>query len=296
MIKPPLFLLPHALLATAVLLVAPVTALAQQPAAAPNGANPNSAVSRGAASNSAASNGASIKDWKVSLGAGALYQPEYEGSDEYDIDPAPLLMVSYRDLVFLRGTTLGANTFTWQGPRDGDKLQIGPLVRYQFGRDEDDSDDLRGMGDIDGGVDLGGFITYGIGAWTAGLTVFQDVSGSHDGFTAKLSGGHRHAFTPKLRLRSELYTTWADESYTEAFFGVTAAQSTRSGMRAYQPGSGIKDVGLNLDLDYSLTEHWGLTGRLGYKRMLGDAADSPLVKDRGSDNQFTTGLFLSYRF
>jgi outer membrane scaffolding protein for murein synthesis (MipA/OmpV family) len=236
------------------------------------------------------------KDWDIRIGAGALYQPDYEGSDDYKVEALPLLMVNYRDIVFLRGTTLGANAFTWQGPRPSDKLQAGPLVRYQFGRDEDDSDDLRGMGDIDAAVELGGFITYSIGPWSTGLTLFQDVSGAHDGFTAKLAAGHRHSFSPKLRLRSELYTTWADESYTETYFGVTAAQSARSGMRRYQPEGGVKDIGLSLDLDYSLTENWTVTGRLGYKRLLGDAADSPLVQDRGSANQFSTGLLLSYRF
>lgn len=236
------------------------------------------------------------KDLDIRLGAGAQFQPEYEGADDYEVKPLPFLMVNYRDIVFLRGTTLGANAFTWQGPRESDKLQVGPLVRYQFGRDEDDSDDLRGMGDVDASVELGGFITYSIGAWSTGLTLFQDASDSHDGFTAKVNVGHRHSFGPKLRLRSELYTTWADDSYTETFFGVTAVQSARSGMRQYRPEGGIKDVGLQLDLDYSLTENWGLTGRLGYKRLVGDAADSPLVKDRGSADQFTTGLFLSYRF
>ncbi|MBS4047697.1 MAG: MipA/OmpV family protein [Alphaproteobacteria bacterium] len=236
------------------------------------------------------------KDWDIRIGAGALYQPEYEGSDDYEVSPLPLLMINYRDLVFLRGTTLGANVFTWQGPRPSDKLQVGPLVRYQFGRDEDDSDDLRGMGDIDAAVELGGFLTYGIGPWTAGVTLFQDVSDSHDGFTAKFAAGHRHSFTPKLRLRSEVSTTWADENYTQTYFGVTAAQSARSGMRAYTAESGIKDIGLTLDLDYSLTEHWIVSGRLGYKRLLGDAADSPLVEDRGSANQLSTGVTLSYRF
>jgi outer membrane protein len=236
------------------------------------------------------------KDWDIRIGAGALYQPDYEGSDDYEIDPLPLLMINYRDMVFLRGTTLGANAFTWQGPRPSDKLQVGPLVRYQFGRDADDSDDLRGMDDIDAAVELGGFITYSIGPWSTGLTLFQDVSGAHEGFTAKLSAGHRHTFSPKLRLRSEIYSTWADESYTETYFGVTAAQSARSGMRRYQPEGGVKDIGLALDLDYSLTEHWTVTGRLGYKRLLGDAADSPLVEDRGSANQLSGGLSLSYRF
>lgn len=236
------------------------------------------------------------KDWDIRIGAGALYQPEYEGSDNYEVSPIPLLMINYRDMVFLRGTTLGANAFTWQGPRPSDKLQVGPLVRYQFGRDADDSDDLRGMDDIDAAVELGGFITYSIGPWSTGLTLFQDVSGAHEGFTAKLSAGHRHTFSPKLRLRSEIYSTWADESYTETYFGVTAAQSARSGLRRYQPEGGVKDIGLALDLDYSLTEHWTVTGRLGYKRLLGDAADSPLVEDRGSANQLSGGLSLSYRF
>src|SRR5688572_16375192 len=120
------------------------------------------------------------KDWDIRLGAGAQFQPDYEGSDDYEVSPVPLVMINYRDLVFLRGPMLGANLFTWQGPRDSDKLQIGPLVRYQFGRDEDDNDDLRGMGDIDAAVEVGGFINYGIGPWSAGLTVFQDVSSAHD--------------------------------------------------------------------------------------------------------------------
>lgn len=236
-------------------------------------------------------------DWDIRIGAGAIYQPEYEGSDDYEANALPLLNISYRDLVFLRFNTLGANLFTWQGPRDSDKLQVGPLVRYQFGRDAGDSDDLRGMGDIDGGIDVGAFLTYRAGPWSAGVTLFRDASDAYDGgMTARFAGGYAHTFTPQLRLRSEIFTTWADDSYMESFFGVTAVQSQRSGMRQYRPEGGVKDVGLQLDLDYSLTQNWGVTGRLGYKRMLGDAADSPLVEDRGSANQLSTGLFLTYKF
>lgn len=272
--------------AVAILLAPPATALAQQPAATPNGTNKNGA----------APNGPPPKEWEFRIGAGALFVPEYEGSDEYKVAPAPLLMINYRDIVFLRGPTLGANAFTWRGQRPGDKLQVGPLLRYQFGRDEDDSDDLRGMGDIDGAVEIGGFITYSIGPFSTGLTVFRDVSDAHDGLTAKVSAGHRLPLAPKWMLRSEISATWADENYTKTYFGVTAAQSARSGLRQYQPDGGLKDAGITLDLDYKLTDNWGISGRLGYKRLLGDAADSPLVDDRGAANQFSTGLFLSYRF
>lgn len=239
---------------------------------------------------------AAMKDWTFRIGAGGLFQPEYEGSDKYEISPVPMVMVSYRDLVFLRGPTLGVNAFTWKGARPGDKLQLGPLIRYQPGRDQDDSDALRGMGNIDAAAELGIFVTYSTGPWSTGLTVFRDVSDSHDGLTARLTAGNRLPLGPRLQLRSEIATTWADENYTETFFGVTAAQSARSGLRQYQPGSGFKDAGITFDLDYNLTESWGVTGRLGYKRMLGDAADSPLVKDVGSANQFTSGMFVSYKF
>lgn len=236
------------------------------------------------------------KDWDIRLGAGASYQPDYEGSDDYEVAPIPLVMVNYRDIVFLRGPMLGANLFTLQGPREGDKLQIGPLLRYQMGRDEGDNDALRGLGDIDAGAEVGAFITYRAGPWSTGLTVFRDVSDAHNGLTARAAAGYMHTFSPKLRLRSEVAATWADDNYTETFFGITAAQSARSGLRQYTAEGGFKDVGLTLDLDYSLTQNWGITGRLGFKRLLGDAADSPLVEDKGSANQFSTGLILSYRF
>lgn len=256
-------------------------ALAQQPVGGPG---------------DAPANGARGKDWDIRAGVGALYQPDYEGSDDYEVSPLPMLMINYRDLVFLRGPTLGVNAFTWQGERAGSKLQIGPLLRYQFGRDEGDNDALRGMGDIDGSFEIGGFINYGLGPWSAGLTLFQDVSGSHDGLTAKLSAGHRLPLGPQLMLRSEISAAWASDDYVATFFGVTAAQSTRSGMRQYAPEAGFKDVGISFNLDYKLTESWGLTGQVAYKRLLSDAADSPLVEDRGSADQLTTGLFVTYKF
>lgn len=266
--------------AVALLLALSTTLEAQQPAPPP-GAPP------GAPSGPK-------KDWSIRLGAGALYAPDYEGSNNYKIVPAPLVMVSYRDLIFLRGPMLGANAFTWKGPVD--KLQVGPLVRYRFGRNEDDSDDLRGMGDIDGSIELGAFVNYSIGPWSAGLTVFQGVGGDDDALTAKLSAGLRLPLGPKLTLSGELATTWVDDNYMEAYFGVTAKQSARTRLRQYKPEGGFKDAGLSVGLDYKLTEGWGITGRLGYKRLLGDAADSPLVKTRGSADQFSTGLFVGYKF
>lgn len=238
----------------------------------------------------------STKDWDVRLGLGAQIQPEYEGGDEMKGMPLPLINIKYKDIAWLRGPMLGLNAFTWQGPRETDKLQLGPAIRYQRGRDQDDSDDLRGTGNIDPGAEVGFFITYGIGQWTAGLMMFQDVSSSHDGFTVRPAVGHTAQLGQKWQLRSELYGTYASDDYMETFFGINATQASRSGMRRYQAEASLKDVGLLFDLDYALTKKWALTTRLGLKKMLGDAADSPLVEDRGSDTQGLFGVFVSYKF
>ena len=42
-------------------------------------------------------------DWQVMLGGGAIYAPDYEGSDDYEVLPFPFLSVEYRDLAYIRG-------------------------------------------------------------------------------------------------------------------------------------------------------------------------------------------------
>jgi MipA family protein len=66
-------------------------------------------------------------------------------------------------------------------------------------------------------------------------------------------------------------------------------------MRAFAPASGFKDIGLGANVVHPLGGNWSLTGLGSYARLIGDAADSPLVKDRGTANQFRVGLGISYR-
>lgn len=235
-------------------------------------------------------------DWAVSAGVGAQYKPDYEGSDDYTIDPVPMLSITYRDIVFLRGATLGANALTIKGPGPNDRLRIGPLVRYRGGRDQDDNDALRGLGNVDTSVEVGGFVRYSVARWSLGLTAAQDVAGGHEGMLVEASGGYAMPLAKDLHANFGVSTTWASDDYMRSFFGISAAQAARSGRAQYDAGAGIKDVGLSLGIEYDLTEHWGIGGSLGYKRLLGDAADSPIVAQDGSSNQFSTGLLLKYRF
>ncbi len=234
--------------------------------------------------------------WKISLGVGAAYKPDYEGSNDYEVAPLPDINISYRDLVFLRGPSLGANLVTVNGARESDKLQLGPLVRYRFGRDQDDNDALRGLGDVDGSVEAGLFGRYSVGRWSAGLTVVQDVADGHGGALAEASFGYAMPVASDLKASLRASTTWASEDYMESYFGISGSQAARSGRRPFDAGSGFKDVGLSLGLEYAVTDNWSLGGRVGYTRLLGDAADSPIVDEDGSADQFIVGVSLGYRF
>ena len=124
----------------------------------------------------------------------------------------------------------------------------------------------------------------------------QDVGDGHEGLTVELKGGYEHSFDESWSIRAEVAATWADDSYTQSYFGIDASQSVRSGYRRYNAEAGFKDVGLSLGLDYALSDSWAVTGQVGYARLLGDAADSPIVDGEGSANAFTAGILVGYRF
>jgi len=236
------------------------------------------------------------RDWQLTLGGSVGFVPKYQGSSNYEVRALPYVDANYKDVVFVRGLAAGANLVNVKGPRPGDGLRMGPILRYGFGRDESDDTALRGLGDIDDAIEAGGFIAYSAGPLLADLTLVKDVAGGHDGVLADAGIAWRATISPRLRGSVRASTTWANDTYMSNVFGISPAQSARSGMRVHDAGAGIKDVGLALNLSYGLTENWSVSGRVAYSRLLGDAADSPIVADRGAKNQVGTFLTVAYGF
>ncbi|MEX1250482.1 MAG: MipA/OmpV family protein, partial [Hyphomonas sp.] len=186
----------------------------------------------------------------------------------------------------------------------------GPIGRVKFSRDEDGdqafavsgggTNDLVGLGDIDSSFELGGFLRYRNGPWSAGAELRQAVSG-HEGLVLELDagvGGVITGFWPPIIWSAGPRVKFVDESYNSAYFGVTQAQSAGSGLPVYQAGGGASTYGvaalgiIPLDRDFK----WSIVTFAGYNRLAGDAGDSPLVALRGDADQFSAGLFISYMF
>jgi outer membrane scaffolding protein for murein synthesis (MipA/OmpV family) len=80
----------------------------------------------------------------------------------------------------------------------------------------------------------------------------------------------------------------------QTYFAVTPDQALASvaGLGVYDAEAGFKDVFVGGTAKIALSELWTLRFSARYARLIGDAADSPLVE---SENQWTAGVGLTYR-
>lgn len=224
------------------------------------------------------------RKWAFSLGLTGGISPDYEGSNDYGFGIAPNIAFSWRDIIFYKGKSLGANLIRKKN------LKAGPILSWTSGRDEDDNDRLEGLGDVESSIEAGGFISYRNKPLRFRLEARQDVNSGHEGALVELSGGTTLPIKNPLVFVS-LGTTWASDDYMENFFGVSSQQSVAAELHKYKADAGIKDINLGLKARYSITNRWRLGGKIEYKRLVGDAADSPIVDDK---NQFLVGISISY--
>lgn len=229
------------------------------------------------------------ENWNFSLGVIAGIKPDYEGSDDYEFAWVPDIRISWRDIIVFRGKSLRAIYRK-------DRLRAGALVAAEGGRDEDDNNALRGLGDVDSGAAVGAFLDYELIKRVTFQSEFRhEVAGGHGGALLDLGLSLRLPLD-KPWVRTYFGTTIASDDYMEEFFAVNANQSAGSGLQQYDADAGVKSFTFSLASGYDITENWVIGATVIYSRLTGDAGDSPIVESRGSKDQVTAGLGLSYQF
>lgn len=235
-------------------------------------------------------------DWR--LGVGPYVAPVFEGSKDYTIKPAPVISVTIPKVMRVDDNNIDFIAFD-QVIEVGDstgKFEAGPAVNFDFGRGESDSPALRGLGNVGFSLELGGYVGFTLGPAKLNLEISQDVLHGHKGAIADLSASFILIERPRFTLGASVLLTWASARYMKSFFGINAVQSAASGLPTYRAGGGLKNGGVSLHASYDLSRHWSILGNLGYERLLTSAAESPLVKLRGSPDQITAGTFVVYVF
>ena len=226
------------------------------------------------------------------IGLGAGFAPDYEGSEDYQGVPMLLLKGSYDSgrSFNLTGTNLRVNVVPSK------VYSFGPVLNYRMKRDDVDNSRVDAMKDVDAAFEAGVYAGVDINSWLLGAEFLTDVSDEHDGTLAQFSAGYRWKATADLTITPKAFATYADENYMDTYFGVNADNRGSSGLPDFEADSGFKDAGVNLVVNYTPWRQWGIMGVLSYSALLNDAKDSPLVDDEGDDKQMYFGLMGTYRW
>ena len=228
----------------------------------------------------------------VAVGLGPGIAPDYEGSSDYRAVPIPFVSVRFSNNMSIQwvANLARANLIpdrTWMA---------GPILQYIQKRDNVDNNKVDRLDSVDASLMAGAFAGFRIDRFSLSLEAMQDIADGNDGAIVRLRGGYHIPISKVWNATLSAFTTWASEDYMEAYFGINQSNSNKSGLKTFDADSGIKDVGIALPVTYSPWEHWSIMGAVAYKRLLGDAADSPVVDDEGNANQFIGGMLLIYRF
>jgi MipA family protein len=235
--------------------------------------------------------------YTVGLGAGLA--PDYEGSDHYEIVPLWNLRVNnlYNPNTFVQilGPRLRSNFLPsphWQLGLDGQFIKERDHHVHDSAVSDLKSVDPSLMLGVIGGYD---FLADPREQLAVQVEARQDVANGN-GALVSLRGVYGTPLSESWRIDTSVEGTWASEDYMSNYFGIDAADSARSGLSQHNADAGFESVGFGGSLTYNFSERWSLSGLASYTRLLGDAADSPIVKDQGDKNQLFGGALINYRF
>ncbi len=235
---------------------------------------------------------------ELTLGLGATYGPDYDGSDDYAA--APLWNVRAADLYHpetyaqLLGPAFMSNFL----PDPHFRLGLAGGYRPDY-NDVDDSAVQSVKGTQDAllvGPTLG-YDFWGESGKDAAieLDVLYDAKHGNGGtITPRFRAASQLA--EKVRGEGRISASWASGDYMGNWFSVNQRDAARTGLDSYDADEGFKDLTLGGSVNWNFVGAWSLTGIATYTRMLGDAADSPIVDDAGDANQFRAGVLVNYKF
>jgi outer membrane protein len=247
----------------------------------------------------------------VSVAVGLATIPGYEGSDKNRLIPAGLVRGSISGINFItRGAQIfvdvvpGGNGPTWD-------FQLGPVAGLNFDRTslkQINEPRVEALGKRKTAIELGGYI--GIGK-TGVITSDYDKLSVSVSYVRDVNKAHKsYIITPELDYGTPLSTkayvglsvsaSYVGSEYATTYFSVDTAGSLASTLPTYNAGKGWKNYALSGYATYSLTGNLthglSILGGVSYSRLLGDFAQSPIVRIAGNRNQLLAAIGLGYTF
>lgn len=236
-------------------------------------------------------------DWDINAGAGFMMRPTFTGSDRYRWLPLPIFTARWRNTLAFGENGLTATYH--DGP-----FRIGVGATFDGGREDngggsggglfDGGDDrLNGLGKIDWAIGVRGFAGYRYEFLDFNASFTQFVGDQNDGLQAQIGVSAPMRLDDNLILIPNLRATWANQKYSQLFFGVTPLQASRSIFPVFNASAGLQDVGFGVNLIYRFDNNWFAALNANGSRLMDSASDSPISI---TDYSATTLFVLGYHF
>ena len=236
------------------------------------------------------------------VGVGIGYLPDYQGSDDYMIGGAPFAKVTLKEktdyYARLLATDLQVNIINHP------VFRFGPAINYRFGRNDDVEDDVvKHMKEIEGTIEAGAFVGIQLvdkdnprNRFLSQIEFLGDVGGEYDGWNIGLTANYYFMVHKAVDLFVGAGIMYADDNYMETYFGVDQEDSDRTDniLPVYEADAGFLMAKANAGAVMHLSYQWHIAAGVQYRPLLSDAADSPVVDDRGDSNQWVAGLGVAY--
>ncbi len=234
------------------------------------------------------------KQWLFTVGAGVGTMPDYEGGDDYEAVPIPILRAQkghrFGELLGLHITSNILSSKHWR---------LGPSYNFREGYSSVENDRVDALTDRGSSHELGlkggyEFVLKDDRTLDLAVEFLADVSSGHDGMLVTPSVEFGLPINKEWSLGLGADVTYASGDYMSHFFSINQRESLNSGLDEYNADGDFKDASGHVKVGYRLTKKWNIIAYGEYKRMLGDAEDSPVVDDEGSENQWFGAMAVTY--
>ena len=242
-------------------------------------------------------------NWTIAIGGAWL--PDYVGSDDYRLIPAGAIRGKIGSVAITsRATYLYADLF--ERPSEGIDIDAGPIVGARLNRTGKIEDDVVALlPERKTAIEVGGFAGVSLHDLTNPydtlgfrLDVLHDVGSAHESTVISPNVEFSTPLSRTTYASASLGAEFASGKFADYYFSVSPADSLVSGLPAFDADGGMKSwkAGLlvNQSVTGDLTGGISVFGTANYARLLGDFADSPIVADRGSRNQWLLAAGLAY--
>lgn len=246
----------------------------------------------------------------VTVALGAAVAPRYEGSKDYRVVPGAIVRGRVSGINFsTEGLRLYADVIPDKGAGPGWDLMLGPVAGLNLTRTGNPGDRrVDALGRRKAALEVGGYagigrtgvITSDYDRLSFSVTYVTDVTGIHNSDLISPEINYSTPLSRSAYVGLSLSAERVGQGYADTYFSVTPAGAAASGLPAYRVRKGWKSWSLAgfaaKSLTGDLTHGLAVVAGGGYKRMLNDFAETPIVSVAGSRNQWFGALGLAYTF